>query len=1586
MPDRRHTALARAILASLVVATASPVQAQSGLDLFMGVLGAAIEEQRRGEQRTQEQRRAQQARQAAETALVRRAQTALSRLGFYTLGIDGSAGPGTRAAVGRYEEAFRRRGFSFSEPAVAQLERDAASGFRSLDEIEAARRGGFADRTELVAARAAGFRFADEWREAQRLGIDDPSALMAFRESGFASASEFREASRAGFASRAERDAARALGLSSASEVAAFLASGLADPADFRARQAARDAVAGDRGRCLADPAEEALGATIVACDRVLAAIPDDAEAEQARDAAVAALDDAAADAARILNQARDRFDRATPPRPAYIERAVDRAEARSARVRAMQAQVACRPPSDDAGLAAAIDRCRAAAADVPAGSQAARALADLEARAERAAAEAAAQAEREAAEAEARRRRIAETEALERGAGLLSEIATYVGSGQRFGAALDIARATASLQVALDARDGPAAIRALATLDVLLDDDGGLAAWRAAAAEAETRARAEALRAAREDLGRYVGFLEDFLGSNILDPRAAELIGLVDAARHALAEGAGDLALDTRETVRDRLAALRLLERAQSHRLPGDATADAAASQDLTEARAREAAETAAAERAGALLDEIAAFLATGSRFDDALAIARDTGLLRRALDARDGAAVARALADLERRLEADGGLASHRAATAEAEALARAQAAQAADRDLARFVAFIETFLTGNVLDPRATELLSLVDQARAARGSGSDETVLDARRQVGDRLASLGLGPQAAAFRLPDGDAAAAQQARLADAATRDAAARALVAEARAMMDDVSAFVAAGNALADPLALARAMAPLRDSAALADGAQAAPPDAAAVDALAPEVAALRRLLDADTGFVAFRETRARDRALAQDAARRAAAEQAEALVAFAVQTVADDPLHPEAARILGLADRMRQAIARDDAGALAGAVAAARADLAGLRLADAFDQHLRRVARDAQAGALAQARGSAAAMSARRDAQRAEAETLLSDVAAFADEGGRLADPIALGRGVSALRRALADETQDLAQPLARLGAVLEGSDDFRTFRDARQAARDAEASDRLAVARARGAQTERLVVALVADDPLRDGVDVLLDLQDALAAALGRADAAAIETVAAQAEDALTALGLGDALNAFRQREAEEGAAGRQPLAPNGLALTALNAALLQGDARDLLVLANRRDAPNLTRDLLGRDRFEAGRAVLCWGHAPQPWSVSLGLALNAVDVAGGRPEGAIGRCDETAADLVLVGRGAFLGLSADQAQPLVTAFEAGDLSVWADIRWADVEGRAAADAAAAARFGRDLAAGVAQGWGLVTLDPMRETLCVVDAPDRRPAEAHLDAESAALRLVLPGLETRLPDTAERVFALARRGDCAAIWASAGALATLVPALARDSVAHAISAFTATPAQLDAQAAALDAADADAARAVAETRERIAGDRAVAEAQEARAAEIGRAEEQRLRDTYGQEARAAQDRLAAMIAARIDDGRLPQARGLAGLFPAVETLLRDLEAGGWRIESHRTGLVDYGTAEWGGRRVEAVVVEMALETANPLRGQRDAVCRRLAVLLDDEFGQWRDPATLGCADEGALADWLTGRGFETRWRLP
>jgi hypothetical protein len=794
----------------------------------------------------------------------------------------------------------------------------------------------------------------------------------------------------------------------------------------------------------------------------------------------------------------------------------------------------------------------------------------------------------------------------------------------------------------------------------------------------------------------------------------------------------------------------------------------------------------------------------------------------------------------------------------------------------------------------------------------------------------------------------------------------------------------FAAAGGAFEQGLAVTRAVVNLK--AALDDDAP---------EPLLQAWQALTDLLAEERAFQSFRQARRDAERAAEASALTQAEENARRLEAFIRDYLARNVLSPHAMALLELQARLEEVLSSDDSDRIIRSQAEAMAQLDTLGLgqaARAFSLAPRVAASDLRAQEERAAQTRLTLVTA-----RAQAAALLAEVEDFVATGERFAAAIPVARGVSALRAAQSGEDiAALEDARQALSATLDNETAFVEFRTRRAAAKAVAASDGALTAAARLARKQAFIEDHVASNPLDANMDALLgaygDITDALDADIPARLALTLDEKRALLHE----IGLMEAYErhaAMAAGEPDDDVAVRQ--APGGLAITALNAALLEGEPRDILILRNiSGTAPHLRLNLRGEPVFEEQTARLCWMHPPPDPAYAVDLALHELRLKGARNLAGGRRCQTERLleqDLVMLERGRFLEGDVLAARALLTLFEEEQLGVFSTILWNDVAEESARLGAFVTGLREELAAGAREGVGFIALPGRGDALCIVDNGEdeyARPLQAHLVSsarDEIDLHLLAPlsaPLAREIRDDAERVFARAGRGECGAIMAEGETLDPLLTGLSRDGISHHLAPIWFEAERVAEAREAVIAMDEARLRELAAMRQNREAEALLAREQRETAEALRQVREEELRAAYGQEARGAFNDLQD-VAFAIVDGRAVPNDG-ARLFPEFARWRSAHVAQGWEFIDRDAELVDFGLADWDDRRLEAVIIRFVLESRNPTLGRYEETCIVMGYLLDTEFQRRRDAFETGCAGaEATVEDWRAGRDFSSRW---
>jgi hypothetical protein len=611
-----------------------------------------------------------------------------------------------------------------------------------------------------------------------------------------------------------------------------------------------------------------------------------------------------------------------------------------------------------------------------------------------------------------------------------------------------------------------------------------------------------------------------------------------------------------------------------------------------------------------------------------------------------------------------------------------------------------------------------------------------------------------------------------------------------------------------------------------------------------------------------------------------------------------------------------------------------------------------------------------------------------TLLSDVADFTASKPRLVKPLDLATAVVGLKSVQGSkDSRDIEQSILKMNGLLAAEPDYQNFVDSRQKAQDIAATNARTTALAQIERAAKFMEAYVSDNMLDNSVPDLLKLKTEIDGVLASKQDAAIFALQSKIQSEMVRLKLQQKLTEFvyeaqpeKQRSVEK--------AGNGIALTAENRPLLEGDEKDVLILGNfTKSAPHLVVNLMGEVKFYGNNLDYCWYRSRDDGNGLSPDVVAALQGLGGQNLSDRGNCRATDGlqyDAVILERGDFLQGNVLDTTGIIDAFSATKLKVLQSVRASDIGANRAQMAATATQIRSEVLASAREGFGFIRLENSSPNMCLVIDPASRPFHDQLMADAGdQLGRLLVSVSNGQATSAELAFALAQKDQCGAIYAASTDMRQILVGLERQNIAHAVLPLWFQPADLD-RLKALSA------QRQASEKQRLAGLKQEQEAsallakKNADEASVRRAREQAaLRDKYSQEAKAAfndvsQDSEAMFRKGQSLSGRFEQ------LFPKTVGWAQSQARDSWTLDKYSDSLVEYGTASWKGRRLEAVVTQVQLVNKNAVRGEYASACFIVGYLIDSEFNVRRDAFEAGC-DSSAWKDWANGRAFESRWTV-
>jgi hypothetical protein len=442
-----------------------------------------------------------------------------------------------------------------------------------------------------------------------------------------------------------------------------------------------------------------------------------------------------------------------------------------------------------------------------------------------------------------------------------------------------------------------------------------------------------------------------------------------------------------------------------------------------------------------------------------------------------------------------------------------------------------------------------------------------------------------------------------------------------------------------------------------------------------------------------------------------------------------------------------------------------------------------------------------------------------------------------------------------------------------------------------------------------------------------------------------------------------------------------------AVTPNNAILLGSASAEVVPLFNASaDAPSLVRTLNGGFSFTKETATVClFGIVETP---SIKRGLRAILAPMGARAVEISACTTRSlqrADVLLIGRKAFLEASPSFAVAFVDALEAKKLRPFEPINYAKLAARESEETALVADIAAGVQAGSRAGFGAFEIPIKAGPLCVAAIDDTAAHQEMLKAVNSLVETSQASLVSG--QSLEQLYPMILRDECRVVYGSSGSLQQLSQALTRDERHYAF-----LPIWIENSA--VDKAAADLASAKLEKTKQAEAERLAVE-EEARMESLRREEEKsqqvvveaELQKTNGPAATARLTKFTSALKASIFPAQGEPADPKTS-SPAYRDLAKWLETqrkDGWELAGVDTAVSDFGGVIWKDRKLDALVTKAELKFRSRERGEYRSECLLFGIVLDDEFEMERDPVASPCADEGKnVGPWKVGHSFASLWR--
>ena len=980
-------------------------------------------------------------------------------------------------------------------------------------------------------------------------------------------------------------------------------------------------------------------------------------------------------------------------------------------------------------------------------------------------------------------------------------------------------------------------------------------------------------------------------------------------------------------------------------------------------------------------ILMELKEFVSEGGRFVNPSKISKTVYNLEQNIQKKELENIARYFKELQLLLNNENSFSEYQEKLLLIAKESKARAVSSALSKLEKYNAFISDFVSKKPFDKKSTVLIGMGEDIAKALKDNDMDGIIDIFDGISKKLSALNLYKEAEKFKIIIAE----------DVGTTVAGAlekEALLAEANVIISSIKSYNDEGGEFKDKRAIGRGFANLNKAISKQED-------------LVSAIEAIKEVYSTDEDFKNFKDRKIKAANVAEAEALQEATDRVLKLKNFILQTVDENPLSDRVGLLYETDDKAADILSRGDRSSILNFYSEAMVTLKSLGLDQDYTSYLKRVSLEAKSGDVAAIVADDQQKRLKRENLNQRGSTLMADVKKYIKEGQTFKFAVELARGVAALNSAQGrDSNEDeLLEAIKILEHSVKNDIKFQEFRELEIQLRAAKDNDSVTLASDEVELVKNFIVSEISSDPLRKDLADLIEVLDIVKNAILEGKSSILLLAIDESMQKFGDLKLRKKFNRYKnETEIEKSLKGVKTV-KNGLAITALNSDILSGDKRDIIALENRSgSAPNILRDLSGSVVFSNNTASVCWAGKPVNKNFSTRFVLKTLKELGVRNVKSFERCVKTEfdqVDIVLIHRGTFLIQKADYASKLIEKFESEQLSVFDTWFGEDTEEKIKIERSRGQKYLREVKAELLKGYGFILLENESPNLCMIieEAEDQKLHNSYLDAEIEEIGLWVPDIKNRVSTNIEKSFAMAQKEMCKIIYAEAKDLKVITGGLEREKIPFALSGLWATEDALSNLSSEIAEEKDGFERDLAKIRQDFEAQRVLKETIEAELAKKTNKIQKELRKKYSQEANGASNKVKVYLEAVFNPEKFAERNSQEQLvktqtdfnraFSVISRWWRIKEMSLWEAKNHSFEIFDYGTAEWKGRRLETITGKLNIEIQNPVLGQKDNKCVLLSIMIDDEFGYFRDSDEAKCSNSSSISVWQNARNFESRW---
>ena len=433
-------------------------------------------------------------------------------------------------------------------------------------------------------------------------------------------------------------------------------------------------------------------------------------------------------------------------------------------------------------------------------------------------------------------------------------------------------------------------------------------------------------------------------------------------------------------------------------------------------------------------------------------------------------------------------------------------------------------------------------------------------------------------------------------------------------------------------------------------------------------------------------------------------------------------------------------------------------------------------------------------------------------------------------------------------------------------------------------------------------------------------------------------------------------------------------------------LVKGPADEIVLLYNiSPTAPSVWKNVRGEIVFQNEAATLCFAQANPDVGVVRFVEHKLGDLGARKVTNAETPCDlsrvASSVDIIAYQRGELLKNHEGYLIKLAQLLEGDKFRKYVVV--SDYESELQKRQAFSLKIESDIEANSREGFGVIEVASSSSIACVIPTtpPDRADGLKELIKRNTDV--IAPRLtsEWRFEDTTtDLAFRGLQRRQCGYLAGDASELRLIMLALRKeDQLKYAFSAVWWSSKEVD--QAAFDVHDSimqnKRKKALVEQAKRAEEDLEKARKKD-KAAQKNEIE-RRLREENGVRARG----LVGQIREWVEQLAEKHKSNAARLFPAFANWLANRFDDKWETFNTKSDVADFGTAQWHGRALDAIVVRSVIQQKNRILGRYEDKCYLFGMINDVEFKMYRDPLAADCDDKDAVTKWKLGGDFKSKW---